>query len=370
MFCFILHDIIETGNILKILILTAAPEHIAANQRFRFEHYIHLPDTRNHQFTLKPFYNRNTWGILHKPGYVLKKSWGILCGLIKRLLVLFVVPGYDFIYIHREAAPVGPPVFEWLISKVLRKKIIFDFDDAIWIKTASEANPMVAGIKCTWKIKYICKYSSIVTVGNDFLAAYAREYCADVRVIPTVVNTDEVHNVMKDQEEQPLTVGWTGTFTNLNQLEKIVPVLKKLQQDYDFKILFISNRNPHFAGLTYEYKTWELNSEISDLLRLNIGLMPLHNSDIELGKCGFKAIQYMSLGIPAVVSPVGANMQVVSNNDNGFWADTNEEWYDKIATLLNDEKKRIAFGIKARDHIILHYSVNATSDSFFNLFKA
>ena len=71
------------------------------------------------------------WSILYQPGHSAKKAGGILAGFICRLLLLFSVPTYDFIFVHREAAPVGPPVFEWLIAKGLGRKIIYDFDDAI-----------------------------------------------------------------------------------------------------------------------------------------------------------------------------------------------------------------------------------------------
>ncbi len=294
---------------------------------------------------------------------------GIFMGFVKRFLLLFTLFRYDFVYIHREAAPIGPPVIEWLITKVFRKKIIYDFDDAIWVKLASVANPGVAGLKCTWKVPLICKMSHIVSVGNEYLADYAQQFCKDVRVIPTVVNTDNYHNQIRDQHQGKLTIGWTGTYTNLYNLKMINEAVYRLQQKYDFDYLIIANRDPHLEKVKYEYVRWKLESEIEDLMKIHIGIMPLANSEVEMGKCAFKAIQYMSLGIPAVVSPVGANKLVVQNGIEGFWADTEQEWYEKIERLITDPILRTEMGKRARHRVIDDYSVKSNASIFFGLFQ-
>lgn len=299
----------------------------------------------------------------------LLKTVGIMKGFARRIGLLFTLHRYDWVYIHREAAPVGPPVFEWLIAKVWRKKIIFDFDDAIWVSAASVANPGVAFLKCTWKVAHICKLSSIVTVGNDFLGDYARQYCKDVRLIPTVVDTDAQHNQLKNQDDQPLVIGWTGTFTNFYNLLKITPVLARLKEKYAFTFLVIADKDPGFNDVEYIFRKWQVHTEIEDLMQFHIGLMPLENSEVELGKCAFKAIQYMSLGVPPVVSPVGASSVVVQNGVNGMWVDGADEWYLALEALFNNTDLRTQIGKAARDRIVNHYSVKATTERFFKLFN-
>lgn len=294
---------------------------------------------------------------------------GILGGFFRRLLTLFTLSAYDFIYIHREAAPIGPPIFEWLISKVFKKKIIYDFDDAIWVRIASDANPKVASLKCSWKVEKICSYSKTVSVGNDFLAKYAEKYCKDVRIIPTVVNSESYHNCLRDQTIGKLVIGWTGTFTNLYNLQLITLVIQKLQEKYDFNFLIIANRDPKLQNLNYTYQKWDIKTEIQDLLQMHIGIMPLINSEVEKGKCAFKAIQYMSLGIPPVVSPVGVNRSVVEEGTTGFWANDEKEWMEKLEKLITDAKLRGEMGIKAREKIMNAYSVKANQNKFIELFQ-
>ncbi len=290
-------------------------------------------------------------------------------GFLKRFLLMFTLPSYDFVYIHREAAPVGPPVFEWIIKKIFRKKIIYDFDDNIWTPLSSEANPRAALVKCNWKVGYICKYSHIVSVGNEFLAKYAQQFNKDVRVIPTVVNTDNYHNRIKNHADRPITIGWTGTYTNLHNLNKVTAVISRLQQKYLVEFLIIANKNPELTDVKYTYKKWELSTEIEDLLQMHIGIMPLESSDIELGKCGFKAIQYMSLGIPAVVSPVGANKNVVEDGVTGYWAETENEWEEYLERLILDDELRERLGAAGRKKMIDEYAVSMMKEKFFALFR-
>lgn len=354
---------------MKVLILVPGPENTLPSQRFRVEQYINNENNESVQFILSSFYCMWAWNVLYKKGHAVQKILGVLFGFIKRFFTLFTLHEYDYIYIHREAASVGPPVFEWIMAKVLGKRIIYDFDDSIWVSTSSACNPLAAYVKCNWKVKHICSWSYIITVGNDFLADYARQFNDEVIVIPTVVNTESRHKYLKPVHDGIQTIGWTGTFTNFSQFEIIAEALKKLQADHTFRLQIIADKDPMFADFDYEYKPWKEDSEIDDLLQFDIGIMPLQNSSIELGKCAFKAIQYMSLGIPSVVSPVGANCKVVEDGVTGVWAANTQEWYNNLKDLLSNKQLRATLGKASRDRVINRYSVVATQNKFFNLFS-
>lgn len=353
---------------MDILVLTPAPANISPGQRFRFEQYLQYSSNYKCNFIVKPYYSLSNWKVLHRKNHYTQKLFGVFNGLINRLLLLFLLRRYQYVYIYREAASIGPPVFEWLIAKVFRKKIIYDFDDAIWVSTASEANPKVSLIKCTWKVGYICKWSHIVTTGNYFLADYARKFCNDVRVIPTVVDTINTHNRIKGQQAHRMVIGWTGTFTNFVQLDTIIPVIRKLQEVYSFEFLVIADKDPDYCDIQYTFKKWNIKTEIDDLLNIDIGVMPLKNTILEQGKCAFKAIQYMSLGIPCVVSDVGANRDVIVDGVNGFIVKDANAWIEKLSLLLQSKELRVSLGKKARETIVSDYSSEATKDVFFSLF--
>lgn len=353
----------------SILFIIPAPTGISPGQRFRFEHYLSFLQQAGIGYTISNFYSEKAWSTIYTPGNRVKKIMIILRGFSRRLLDLFRSVRYNYVYIYREAAPLGPPFFEWVFSKILRKKIIYDFDDAIWIPVTSEYNKAVSRLKNFSKVGIICRWAYHVSAGNDFLENYARQFNEKTSVIPTVVNTDDSHNILQDHCISNPAIGWTGTFSTLPYLNIIIPVLQRLQEKYEFTFYVIADKDPLLPLKNYRFIKWRKETETADLLHFHIGLMPLYNDDISKGKCGFKAIQYMSLGIPALVSPVGVNTTIVDNGVNGFICETENDWYGKIETLLNNAELRKKMGEAARNKIQSDYSVKSTAAMFLKLFN-
>lgn len=325
---------------------------------------------QNIDYRIEPFLNAATWAVLYSQASALKKVWGVTMGFLKRLtLVLFVVPRYRYVFIHREASPVGPPVFEFIISKIWRKKMIYDFDDAIWIPNTSHENRIVNWIKAFWKVPHICRWAYKVVGGNDYLCRYARQYNNNVLLIPTCVDTQNQHNQVKEQHSSTVVVGWTGSHSTLKYLDAIVPVLKKVATDFNVQLLIICNKPPAFAIPNLQFLPWSEATEVPDLLRLHIGVMPLEQDPWSEGKCGFKLIQYLALGIPAVASPVGVNKTIIEQGKNGFLCNTPEEWYTALATLIQDADFRGAMGRAGREKVVAQYSVQAAAPAFAGLFE-
>src|SRR4051812_10535237 len=118
---------------MNILFIVPYPQGKAASQRFRFEQYFNALRNTGAQFTVSSFFDNETWNIIYKPGHYFQKLWGLFKGYFRRIKDMFSIHNYDFIFIHREESPFGWPVFAWIITHVFHKKIIYDFDDAIWI---------------------------------------------------------------------------------------------------------------------------------------------------------------------------------------------------------------------------------------------
>jgi glycosyltransferase involved in cell wall biosynthesis len=354
----------------KVLFLLPYPLHNAPSQRFRVELYFPILTKNNISYDTHCFIDEKTWKVLYKPGNVFTKTSGLLKGVLSRLaLTLFSIHKYDYIFIHREASPVGPPVFEFIISKIWRKKIIYDFDDAIWIPDNTGNNKISSWLKAYWKIKFICRWSYKVSAGNAFLAAFAKGNGADVLIVPTCVDTNNVHNKIKDQLTDKIVIGWTGSHSTMIYLEDLLPVLSSVALSSGVEIVIISNKEPGFSLPNLKFIQWNESSEVEDLLSLNIGLMPLKPDLWSEGKCGFKIIQYLALGIPAIASPVGVNKKIIEDKINGFLCTTNEEWMQALHALINDASLRARMGKTGREKIQAHYSVSANSGNFISLFS-
>lgn len=352
-----------------IIFLCPYPQGGAPSQRFRFEQYLGLLTENGFSYRIAGFLDEETNRILYQPGHALKKSLGVITGFLRRLILLPALYQADYVFIHREATPLGPPWLEWIIAKLLKKKIIYDFDDAIWLADTSGVNRFMVKLKWQQKVASICRWSYKVSCGNDYLCNFARQHHENVVLNPTTIDTAHYHHQLKNQQDQPLTIGWTGSHSTMKYLKSIESVLQKLEEQYRFRFVVISNRLPEMKLKSLHFIPWKEVTEVEDLLQLHIGLMPLPDDPWAKGKCGFKALQYLSLGIPALVSPVGVNTKIVKHGVNGYYCASEEDWYRYLSELLKDHELRTRLGLAGRKKMEKEYSVQANAVNFLSLFS-
>lgn len=357
---------------MKVLFICPYPVTQAPSQRFRYEQYLNLLQKNNIFFVQAPFLDMDTWNALYKKGNFFKIFIGVIKGVFKRFSLLLSINKYDYIFIHREALPYGPPIFEFLITKVIRLKVIYDFDDAIWLEDPEEAGTIKSKLKWKSKVAQICKWSWKISTGNAYLSDFAKRYSSSVVVNPTTIDTEYLHNpglyASLVEPHVKMTIGWTGTHSTLIYLNSLIPVLENLEKKYDFTFLIIANQPPHFKLKSLKFLKWSKRTEIEDLLKIDIGIMPLTDDEWSRGKCGFKALQYMSLGIPALVSPIGVNQVIVDHEINGFHCKRLTDWYKHLSELLINNELRKKLGENGRNKVVENYSVLSNSGNFLSLF--
>jgi glycosyltransferase involved in cell wall biosynthesis len=356
----------------SVLFFVPYPEGKAPSQRFRFEQYFKILEKNKIEYKVKSFYSKKTWEILHFEGRLFSKIVRIIWSFFIRFFQLFQVFKYDLIFIHREITPIGPPVLEWIIAKILRKKIIYDFDDAIWLPNYSEANTNFQKLKYYSKVNQIMKWATKVSAGNRYLSEYVMKFNENVIVNPTTIDTEFYHNpdlYKSNRNSGKIVIGWTGTHTTAKYLEFLIPIFEKLSFDFDFEFCIISNEEPASKFTNSNFIKWSKETEIEDLLRFDIGVMPLSDDKWAKGKCGFKALQYMSLGIPAIASPVGINTEIIDHGKNGFLCSTEKQWYESIRYLLENSDEIKKMHDSAREKIINKYSVVSNEVNFLKLFE-
>jgi glycosyltransferase involved in cell wall biosynthesis len=174
---------------------------------------------------------------------------------------------------------------------------------------------------------------------------------------------------MKQHHVGKLVIGWTGTLTTSKYVSDLLPVLQELEKHYEFEFRMISNEHPGYALKSFVFQPWKKDTEIEDLLRFDIGIMPLEDDQWAKGKCGFKALQYMALGIPPIVSPVGVNTDIVQHAANGFVCNTHQEWYKALERLILEPALRQQLGAAARETVVQRYSVLSQTPTFLQLFE-
>lgn len=281
----------------------------------------------------------------------------------------------DVVLVQREAMLFGPAFFEWLYRVVGRKPMIFDLDDAVYIPYLSPKYGKIGSfLKFFGKTDSLMRQADMVVCGGRYLSEYARSKGKNSVVIPTVVDTDRFHPIEKNND--PLVIGWIGTESTFPFLESIFPVLQKLADRYNFvlRIRGSGKDRVEIEGVKVDNLPWNLETEIADFQSFDIGLYPLKIGDeasLEWiqGKSGFKAIQYLSLGLPFVMSPIGVCAEMGIPNETHFLAESETDWEEKLALLLEDTNLRIRMGDSGRKFSLKEYGLGDQTEKLSQVIK-
>lgn len=348
---------------MKILFLVPYPTTGASN-RFRVEQYIPYLRSRKIECTIRPFISRDFYSVLYVKGSIFKKLLYFLVCTARRALDLARAVRYDLVFIHRESYPLGPPVIERVL-RFLNKKMIFDFDDAIFLPASSGTYEFLERFKRFGKVPEVISLCDLVIAGNRYLADFAVKYNENVSVIPTPVDTDLYKPAPKCDASGKIVIGWIGSKTTSSFLEPMKEVFERLLDTYPSVLIrivggdFDMSENPRIEKIC-----WTLEDELRLLQGFDIGIMPMPDTKWTRGKCAFKTILYMSVGIPCVSSHVGMNTAVIQNGVNGFLAGSPNEWKEKLSKLIESPDLRASIGAKGRQTIIEKYSLRVNASKF------
>jgi glycosyltransferase involved in cell wall biosynthesis len=351
-----------------MLIWCPYPERIAPSQRFRFEQYLGQLRASGWSVTVEPFLEHKIMPVLFVPGHTMRKAWAVTCGFLRRIRALRSIRTYDYVLLHREAAPLGPPLLEAALF-ALHHRVVYDFDDAIYLPNVSRANRLTLIAKWPSKTAYIAKRAWKVAVSTPYLAAWAGQHNANTFVVPTTVDLD--HHRPPDRGKRRPRIGWTGTNSTAKYLDLVRPALARLQSTHEFEFVVICDIDPGFPELrNYRFVRWTLESEIEDLCQIDIGLMPHTEGPWELGKAGFKAIQYSAVEAVPVVSNVGAGKSIVIDGRTGFVVPNDvDAWCQAIRRLLEDPELVEEMGKRGRELVREHWSMQSQLNGFLSLFS-
>jgi glycosyltransferase involved in cell wall biosynthesis len=190
-----------------------------------------------------------------------------------------------------------------------------------------------------------------------------------VTIVPTTIDTDKYLPGPAREGGLPV-IGWTGSHSTRRYLEIVRPVLERLRKRLAFRMVVVGTQGFEPEGVEVEHRPWRSATEVQDLSDLDIGLMPLADSEWERGKCGLKALVYMALAIPAVVSPVGVSADIVEHGVNGLVAGSEPEWEDALGHLLRDAALRRRMGSAGRLKVEATYSARVQAPRVAEVLKA
>jgi len=352
---------------MRVLFLIPHPPE-GASGRYRILQYLPFLERGGITFVVRPFMSPGMYHVLYQPGRVGAKVAMTLAALSRRLADVVRSSRADVVVVHREALPLGTALLERMIASVC-PRMIYDFDDAIYLNHASRANAWMRLFRDGRKTGIIIKLSAHVIVGNRTLETYVRRYHSRVSVIPTPVDT--VRYSPRPEPRQPkkrLVIGWIGSHSTaayLGMLQEALTTLTNRYPQVDVRLVGAGHAPLHVPGL--QSVAWQLEQEVDELHQFDIGVMPMPDDEWARGKCGFKALLYMSVGIPVVASPTGVNREIVRDGVNGFLAATPAAWVARLAQLIEDAPLRERMGLAGRAVAEAEYSVCVTAPRFLQV---
>lgn len=207
-------------------------------------------------------------------------------------------------------------------------------------------------------------------VGSNYLKDYVKQYNPDVieqniLVVPTCVDYDQFLPKKYPSEKNEIVFGWIGGTGNMPYLDLLIPALNNISKKRKIKLLVISGRDyePQ-ADFEIINLKWSLETEIDDMMKMDIGMMPLWQTAVAKGKCGFKLIQYMGLGIVSIATGISANNEIIDDNTNGFIVEQEEDWETVIEKAFGRWNEFNEIGQKARAKILKHYTFAANTEKY------
>ena len=353
----------------KILFIAHHRLDRSPGQRYRFEQY--FPYLSDNGFTceLANIISEKDDQVLYNSSNYLKKGFIAFSAYKKRYLNYKNIKNYDLVVLYREAILTRSIMFEKLFSKS-GVPLLFDFDDAIWIKDISQSNKLLSFLKNENKIEKILPLCAHVTCGNQYLKDYAAKFNSNVTIIPSTVNTDLYVPMKLNESTSKVKIGWVGSHTTIKHFQIIINVYKRLKEKYkdniSFKVIGDDNYKNDELGIIGE--KWDNSKEVELFNSFDIGVMPLPKDHWTEGKCGMKGLLYMSTGKPAVVSAVGANKTIIEHEENGFLCSGDDHWFETLSLLIEDSGLREEIGMNGRKTIEEKYSTLSQRDKYLNLY--
>lgn len=333
----------------RVLFLTRYPIE-GASSRYRVFQYLPHLDKLGVQVEVQSFMDASMYRLSLGPGRTGAKIAATLKATLRRIWVLRHWRRYDALYLQRELLPFGGP----FVERSMKRRgavLLFDYDDALFIKKPSRYNRIATALRSGDKTRALFRLVDCVVAGNRSLRDAATAAGAQRAVTLEVAeDTGRIPMHAPHTNDRPVTIGWLGSPSTVKYLRVIEPVLQDIARRYPLVRWELMGGNDfRMNGVDWRISEWSLEGELEALARFDIGLMPLPPEDWARGKSGGKARTYMAAGVVPVVSAIGYNLELIRHGETGFLCETPQDWERALGQAIEDAglRQRVALAARA-----------------------
>ncbi len=321
-------------------------------QPFLHEHAVEL--------SFRPTLSAREYDLLVSSAHPLRKAIALARGTLRRAIA---GQPSGLVLVHRlvllaSLRGVDPPA----------RIDAYDFDDDLLVGSPADANQSFQWLKReAQRASASIRRARVVIAANPFLAARARHLNRAVEVIPSCVDpaTQALH---QHRDHEQVTIGWIGSHTTVDYLRPVLPVIARLNSGGRSIKLVVVGGDTGVREPWLEHRRWTLATQEDDLASFDIGIMPVPDTNWARGKSGYKILQYFAAGVPAIASPVGLNVELVSD-DRGLLAETEADWKRALLEMTTDTERRRVNGAAARSFVEREYSYQRWAPELASLLR-
>jgi glycosyltransferase involved in cell wall biosynthesis len=318
-----------------------------------------------------PFETKRLQEVLYSPGHYATKVGEMLRAYIERIKLLGDLKRFDAVFVYREAALLGPAFLEKMVAR-RGLPIIYQLDDPLFVPYTSPSNGYLSYLKFFGKISEICRLAKVVMVNSTQIREYVSQYNQNIWQVPSVVDTS--HYVFRPEslakEPDEVCIGWSGSPTTIGNIRVIAPALRTLAERVPHRVHLIGGTEFDLPGVRYVAQKWSAETEVEDLRKMQVGMVPLPVNEWNKRKFYMKTAQYMALGIPTVATPLGSNPEVIQHGVTGFLANSEDEWIEYLSLLIKDHKLRVDMSYAAAQAAQEKYSLGSNTPKIIEAFRA
>lgn len=283
-----------------------------------------------------------------------------LTSFVKRTRALATARRYDVVFFEKELFPYFP----YLLEPCLRSAnahLVVDYDDAIFVSYERSHSRLIRWALGN-KIARVIASCKAAIVGNDYLRQYASRYGRNVHLIPTAIDLKRHEpTAQRVKPRDKIVIGWIGTPVTAKYLKVVQEALSVVARKYPVVLKVVGAPSFQMRSVPTEATPWSFDTEVSDILGFDIGIMPVPDDEWAKGKCGLKLLQYMAVSLPSVATPIGANTEIIEDGVNGFLANSTEDWIQKLSWLIEDGSLRHRLGSNGRRTVEERYSLEVNA---------
>ncbi|MBI3986128.1 MAG: hypothetical protein HY343_04375 [Lentisphaerae bacterium] len=245
-------------------------------------------------------------------------------------------------------------------------RVLYDLCDPIWMQVDENRQR-------GWRVdEMIAAVHHVIVPTSGMADAVRRRYpTVSVVRIPDALDLrqPELRPRSVHANAGVLRVGWIGTALNMEHLSMAAPALQALHQEQPLVLRLITAPHqgmiPALPGFPVEFIPWEPGAWAERLRECDIAAIPMPVTEWTRTKSPNRLQLCLALGVPAVVSPLPAYLELLSGHDAvAFVAATPDEWPVQLRRLL-DPGVRNAVALEGRRVIQAHYSLEQTLGLWF-----